>query len=201
MHEQWKDIYFEEDGVIYDYRGMYQVSNLGNVKSLNYNHTGKEKILKPIKHKDDYSRVNLYKNNKTKMFRVHRLVLHMFDSNNYFDGAEVDHINTVRFDNRLENLCWVTSKQNSNNPLTKQKYSQTKSITIAQYDKETHELIKIWNSSMDIKRELGISQSSIIFCCKFWEMNCNKEEYQKKYKNRPRKTAGGYVFKYAEPIE
>ena len=49
MQEIWKDIYFEEDGVIWDYRGLYAVSNMGNIKSLNYNRTRKEKILKPKK--------------------------------------------------------------------------------------------------------------------------------------------------------
>ena len=44
--EIWKDIYFEENGVIYDYREIYQVSNLGRVKSLNYKGTGQERILK-----------------------------------------------------------------------------------------------------------------------------------------------------------
>lgn len=46
MSEIWKDIYFVENGVEYDYRNLYQVSNFGRVKSLNYNHTGKEQILK-----------------------------------------------------------------------------------------------------------------------------------------------------------
>ena len=42
MDEVWKDIYFEDYGVIWDFRGLYQVSSKGNIKSLNYNQTGKE---------------------------------------------------------------------------------------------------------------------------------------------------------------
>ena len=49
MEEQWKDIYFEENDVVYDYTGLYQISNFGRVKSLNYHQTGKKKILKAQK--------------------------------------------------------------------------------------------------------------------------------------------------------
>lgn len=41
MEEVWKDICFEENGVVHDYTGLYQVSNLGRVKSLNYNEVSK----------------------------------------------------------------------------------------------------------------------------------------------------------------
>ena len=51
--EIWKDIP--------NYEGMYQVSNLGRVKSLNYNHTGKEGVLKPQSNKDGYYQVLLGK--------------------------------------------------------------------------------------------------------------------------------------------
>lgn len=51
------------------YEGLYQVSNLGNVKSLNYNRTGKEKVLKPTKNKKDgYLIVNLCKEGKLKNY-------------------------------------------------------------------------------------------------------------------------------------
>mgnify|MGYP002512350366 CR=1 FL=1 len=52
---------------------------------------------------------------------------------------------------------------------------------VAQYDKATNELIKIWDSMMDVQRELGIAQSSISECCK-----------------GKRKSAGGFVWKYVE---
>ena len=72
------------------------------------------------------------------------------------------------------------------------------SIKICQYDKETYELIKVWNSAMDIQRELNINNGSIIKCCKFWGMNCNKEEWYKTHKNYPNKSAGGFIWKYFE---
>ena len=59
--EEWKDIPA--------YQGKYQVSNLGNVKSLNYNRTGKEKILKPVKGVDNYLHVYLCKNGKQKKYK------------------------------------------------------------------------------------------------------------------------------------
>ena len=77
MKEEWKDIK--------GYEGLYQVANLGRVKSLGNNKSKREKILKPGKCKDGYLIVRLYKNGKGKPFTVHRLVaLHFIDNpNNY----------------------------------------------------------------------------------------------------------------------
>ena len=66
--EKWKEIPWYDN---------YQVSNLGNIRSLNYNRTGKVKILKNINQKS-YSIINLYKNNKVKRIYVHRLVAQSF---------------------------------------------------------------------------------------------------------------------------
>ena len=125
--EEWRDIYFIENGKIYDYRGLYQVSNIGRVKSLgNGNNTNaKEKILKAGKNKYGYEFVVLCKEGKVKQFYVHRLVLHMFDQEGYFNRAEVDHINTIKTDNRAINLRWCTKKDNCNNPLSKKHHSET----------------------------------------------------------------------------
>ena len=108
---------------IKDYEGLYEVSNLGRVKSLNYRGTGKEKILKNTERSNGYLAIGLIKNGKTKMFRVHRLVAEAFIPNPENKPC-VDHINTIRDDNRVENLRWVTYKENNNNQLTKKKYSE-----------------------------------------------------------------------------
>ena len=105
------------------YEGLYEISNLGRVKSLNYRGTGKEKILKNIEDYKGYLEVCLTKNGRHKIFRVHRLVAEAFIPNPENKPC-VDHINTIKNDNRIENLRWVTNKENNNNPLTKKKYSK-----------------------------------------------------------------------------
>ena len=105
MKEIWKDI----NG----YNGMYQVSNLGNIKSFKRN---RESLLvqrikgKPKKLK--YNEVGLSKNNKKKSFYVHRLVLTHFDRLP-LSGEECNHIDRNPLNNRIDNLEWCTSKQNS----------------------------------------------------------------------------------------
>lgn len=119
MSEIWKDIYFIENGVEFDYRGLYQVSSYGRVKSFWRN---KEKILKALRDEKRYESVVLFNNSK-KTFKVHRLVAHMF-IDGYFDGAEVDHIDTNPSNNHVNNLRWRTHKENCNNELTKKHYSE-----------------------------------------------------------------------------
>lgn len=106
--EVWKDIQ--------GYEGLYQVSNLGRVKSLR-----RSKIRKLYKDDKGYFRVTLKKKGKSKNFQIHRLVATAFIPNPE-NKPEVDHINTIRTDNRVQNLRWVTSSENSNNPLTKKHF-------------------------------------------------------------------------------
>ena len=114
--EEWRDIK--------GYEGLYQVSSIGRVRSLNYYGTaGKIKVLKNKKDKDGYLTVNLYKNEKQKNCKVHRLVAEAFVPNQECKLC-VDHINTVRDDNYYKNLMWCTRKENSNNKLTKQHLSE-----------------------------------------------------------------------------
>ena len=106
---------------IKDFEGYYEVSNIGRVRSLNYKRTGKGKILKNIEDYKGYLEVVLTKNGKRKQFKVHRLVAEAFIPNPENKPC-IDHINTVKSDNRVENLRWVTYKENSNNEKTLEKF-------------------------------------------------------------------------------
>lgn len=84
----------------------YEVSNLGNVRNRK---TGL--MLRPDKNNDGYLRVNLCKNGKSKMFKIHRLVASAFIPNPEHKRT-VNHINGIKIDNRLENLEWATHSEN-----------------------------------------------------------------------------------------
>ena len=105
MNEIWKYI----DG----YEGLYKVSNLGRVKSLNYRRSGKERMLKPGNTGDGYLFVILYKNGKIKYFTIHRLVANAF-LENPDHKSDVNHKDENKTNNRVDNLEWVTRKENIN---------------------------------------------------------------------------------------
>ena len=178
MEEIWKDIK--------GYVGFYQVSNLGRVRSVereiyksnNVKQISKSSILKFEKSKG-YNYVHLFKNGTRKRIAVHRLVAEAFilNPNNL---PEVDHINTIRDDNRVENLRWVTPKENMNNPLTKEKrcgyqgnkseeikkkISKAQSIKVVQLTLEG-ELVKIWDSAIKAQKECGFDNGNINRCCR-----------------------------------
>ena len=103
MEEIWKDV--EE------YEGLYQVSNLGNVKSLNYKKSGKSKLLKPSTDKQGYKHVFLCMNGCQKQYSIHRLVAKAF-CEGYFEGAVVNHKDENKQNNIWTNLEWCTHQYN-----------------------------------------------------------------------------------------
>lgn len=100
--EIWRDIK--------GYEGLYQVSNLGRIKSLKFK---SEKILSPGIISGGYYAINLYKNNIRKQYRIHRLVAEAFIPNpeNY---PIINHKSEIKTENFVENLEWCSYKYNSN---------------------------------------------------------------------------------------
>lgn len=121
--EIWKDV----EG----YEGLYQISNLGNVKSLDRYVKQKDNKIKHIKEKmltshdnnRGYLAVNLSKDGKTKTHTVHRLIATAFIPNPENKPC-IDHINAIRTDNRIENLRWATYSENNSNPICLEKKSK-----------------------------------------------------------------------------
>lgn len=115
----------DEIFILIDGYPNYAVSNLGRVKSLGNNKTKKEKILSCGVDGGGYPIVVLHKNCKPKTFRIHKLVAQAFIPNPE-NKPRVDHINTIRTDNRVENLRWCTQKENCNNEISRENYSKAK---------------------------------------------------------------------------
>lgn len=127
MKEEWKDIS--------GYLGLYQVSNLGHVRSLDHvsnNRTIKGRLLKNRKTGlDNRIQVGLYKNGKQKQYYVSRLVAEAFIPNP-FHYSEVNHIDENVQNNNVSNLEWCDSKYNSNYGM------RTKRLTETNYKNNTY---------------------------------------------------------------
>lgn len=149
MVEIWKDI----EG----YEGLYQVSNLGNVRSLDkevcsvnvygeYTMIRKGKILKQNKNKDGYYVVKLQHNKAKKTCLVHRLVAIAFI--NQKDGLDyVNHIDENKANNSVDNLEWVSHIENCNHAtrnkrISEKHYKKVMSININTGYKQIYNSLK-----------------------------------------------------------
>lgn len=169
MIETWKDIP--------GYEGYYQASNLGNVRSLNYRHTGKEYFLKPGQDWKGYLLVDLWKDGKRKTFKVHRLVWVSFNGP-IPEGMQINHNDEEKTNNNLENLSLMTPSENVNWGTRNYRDAKKQRKMVEQYRLDgTH--ICTWFSLIGIQRELGYSAGNISSCC-----------------NGRYKVAYGYVWKY-----
>lgn len=166
--EIWRTAVY--DGEIYE--GLYKISNLGRILSLNYNHTGKAELLKPDTDKDGYLQVNLSKNGKQKWCKVHRLVAQTFIPNSE-NKPTVDHIDRNKLNNFVGNLRWADIElQNNNRDLSNMKKR------VLQYTLDG-EFIREWESTQECGRN-GFTQQSVSACCR-----------------GERKTYKGFIWKYS----
>ena len=165
--EVWKDI----EG----YEGLYQISNKGRVKSLNYNRTKKAKILKQSTDKKGYLHVVLKGLKPWKSALVHRLVATAFIPN-INNKPTVDHLNTIKIDNDVKNLKWATYKEQVNdNAITKKRRKITstenikKAIKFIDIEKKRKKVKCItvnetFNSLEEASEKFGVYHSNITAC-------------------------------------
>lgn len=190
--EIWKDIK--------NFEGLYQVSNTGNIRSLDAminckgaigidEHLRRGKILKKYVGTTGYYTINLSKHSKIKVSRVHRLVAQAFipNPNNY---PCVNHIDGNKLNNNVSNLEWCTYAHNNQEAYRiglkvgseKGKFGKYSKFSkpVLQYSLDG-EFVKEWDNAEQVKRELGYCAENIRNVC-----------------NGRRRKANGYIWKYKE---
>lgn len=159
----------------------YEVSNLGNVRSYikhgkiineHHNFVGKSK-------RSGYYRADLqHKSGKSKTHSIHRLVALTFIPN-LSNKSQVNHINGIKTDNRVDNLEWVTASENAKHCIRiglKKDFNRKPIIQL----KITGEVVKKYGSTEEASKATGLNRKNI---CKV----VNGENH----------TAGGYKWKFA----
>ena len=138
----------------------YEASNLGQVKSLNFKRTGKERMLKHGINGGGYPYLNLWKDGKRKTIKVHQLVIWAFKGikpNGY--KHHIDHLNGIKTDNRLDNLEVVSNRENISRGYKNKKTSSK--YTGVSYNKG----VKKYNSNIYINGKLyylGLNEDDYI---------------------------------------
>ena len=176
--EEWRDI----EG----YKGLYQISSYGRVKSLERMkrnsrgyHKIPERILKPYVSGHGYLQVQLYKEGNRKPYHVHRLVATAFLENTK-GYTEVNHKDENKQNNHMDNLEWCSHSYNNSYNDKGKKAGKKISKPVYSVNKESG-LITYWESAKVAGRILGIDSSHITKCCK-----------------GKMKSIGGFYWMYAE---
>lgn len=186
MKEIWKDVF--------GYEGFYQISNLGNVKSLGrtikhkaskrrgeYYVSIKSKYPKQHKNIDGYLNVDLCKDRKHKKFLVHRLVaLHFIPNPGMLD--QVNHIDGDKTNNCVENLEWCTQVENAVHAVRTGLFKPHNEHRVVGIDSNGNKVY--FKSAAEAGRTLSIGSGSICSVCTGH--------------NPHRHTAGGYKWKYVD---
>lgn len=152
--EQWRDI----DG----YDGMYQVSDLGRVRSR---YSGEWKVLRPAKINKGYLIVGLCKDGKRKGLTVHRLVANAFIHNNDNSKTQINHINEIKSDNRVSNLEWCTASYNL-------RYND---LNLRKKNGKRRKIAKLYNPDLTIRQNLDIFKANGIECDEKTVRNLRKD--------------------------
>jgi hypothetical protein len=170
--EVWKDVI--------GYEGLYQVSNLGRIKTLG-RVTGdgrvyKPKVMSPGTNATGYLYIELRKNGVRKTHRLHRLILQAFDPVEGMEHLDVNHIDEDKKNCRLDNLCWMTRAENLNWGSHNERMAKTQSRQIY-----CVELDRFFQGIRPAARELGEDPQHIWRALK-----------------HPTRTASGYHWRYAK---
>jgi hypothetical protein len=176
MDEIWKDIN--------EYEGLYQVSNLGRVKSCNRIVLTTKKVLRKYKGKimvtnslsRGYCIVNLSKNNIKKNHLISRLVANAFIENKD-NNLEVNHKNGNKLDNKLENLEWISHKKNQEHAIKNKLYKMLPVIKI-----ENSIIVEKFNSINEAARKYNLRSGNVWGVCegKRRQSKGHYFEYEKK---------------------
>lgn len=186
IEEVWKDIP--------NYEGLYQISNLGRVKSLSRKWSPKETILKAEGKSEEYLHVSLWKNRVSYHLYIHKCVAQLFlpNPNNYI---YVNHRDEDKRNNIADNLEWCDAKYNSNygtrnNRISiSQMNSVSKSHPVIQTDLNGN-FIAEYPSIMEAHRQTGISVNGI-------KVICDGGYFDKRFnKFFPSRKVKGFIFKY-----
>lgn len=176
--EVWdgKEYWCEIEG----FDGRYSVSTFGRV----WNNETNKLLCGCRKKSDGYMCVTLRKDNKSKTFRLHRLVAKAFLPNPK-NLPQVNHRDENKCNNRVDNLEYCSNQYNV-------EYSQAKEVV--QKDLKTGEVIEVFKSVSEAQRQTGIQQSHIAECCNgkqssaggfgwsYTGIGCNKSQSGRKHK-------------------
>ena len=148
-NERWKDIF--------GYDGMYQVSDLGRVRSLKY---GKVRVLKAGTNRIGYLIVALCKNSKRKSVYVHRLVAQAFIPNDNIFNTEINHINEDKTENKVSNLEYCDRSYN----MTYNGLQQRRTANHHRSNYKRDKIKELYNPDLTYEQNLKIFKSKGIEC-------------------------------------